>query len=92
MGKIEGEIEVDYCPTATMWADGLTKPLQGKMFEDFRNHLMNPGDPIDEGVCCENPNTSTDERRECMDEEQALWTWLRNLHLQLESGILPDPS
>ena len=70
-GKIkEGEIEVDYCPTATMWADGLTKPLQGKMFEDFRNHLMNPGDSADEGVCCGNPNTRTDERRECMDDEQ----------------------
>jgi len=43
-GKVkEGEIEVNYCPTATMWADGLTKPLQGKMFEDFRNHLLNQG-------------------------------------------------
>ena len=48
-GKVkEGEIEVNYCPTATMWADGLTKPLQGKMFEDFRNHLLNPGDSTDE--------------------------------------------
>ena len=61
---------MDYCPTATMWADGLTKPLQGKMFEDCRNHLMNPRDSADEGVCCGNPNTRTDERRECMDDEQ----------------------
>ena len=70
-GKVkEGEIEVDYCPTAIMWADGLTKPLQGKMFVDFRNHLLNPGDSTDEGVCCENQNTMSDERRECMGDEQ----------------------
>ena len=69
-GKIkEGEIKLNYCPAATMWADGLTKPLQGKMFEDFRNHLLNPGDSTDEGVCCENPNTRADERRECMDDK-----------------------
>jgi len=53
-----------------MWADGLTKPLQGKMFVDLRNHLLNPGDSTDEGVCCGNPNTRTDGRRECMDDEQ----------------------
>ncbi len=50
-GKVEeGEIEVNYCPTATMWADRLTKPLQGKMFDDFRNHLLNPRNSTDEGV------------------------------------------
>ena len=29
----KGLMEVDYCPTEEMWADVLTKPLQGK---DFR--------------------------------------------------------
>ena len=33
-GKVkEGKIELNYCPTATMWADRLTKPLQGNMIE-----------------------------------------------------------
>ena len=58
------------CPTAVMWADGLTKPLHGKMFVDFRNHLLNPGDSTDERVCCENQNTMSDERKECIGDEQ----------------------
>ena len=40
------------------------------MFEDFRNHLLTPGDSPDEGVCYENANTMADERRECMDDKQ----------------------
>jgi len=46
------------------------KLKQGKMFVDFRNHLLNPGDSTDDGVCCENQNTMSDERRECMGDEQ----------------------
>ena len=73
---------------AIAFSDGLTKPLQGKMFVDFRNHLLNPGYSTDEGVCCVNPNMMSDKRRECMGDEQRL----KNLHLQLGSGKIPDPS
>ncbi len=36
-----GEIEVKFCPTDDMWADVLTKPLQGQKFRDMRGFLQN---------------------------------------------------
>ena len=38
-----GEFTVQYCPTDDMWADLLTKPLQGAKFLKFRQILMNHG-------------------------------------------------
>ena len=35
-----GQIEVIYCPTERMVADFFTKPLQGKVFNVFRNAIM----------------------------------------------------
>jgi hypothetical protein len=35
------EIEIRYCPTEAMWADILTKPLQGAGFRIMRHHLQN---------------------------------------------------
>ena len=40
-----GEIDLQYCPTEQMWADVLTKPLQGAKFRLLRAFLMNC--PID---------------------------------------------
>jgi hypothetical protein len=40
-----GELDLQYCPTETMWADVLTKPLQGAKFRLMRTFLMNC--PID---------------------------------------------
>ncbi len=40
-----GEIDLCYCPTKHMWADVLTKPLQGLKFRQMRAILMNC--PID---------------------------------------------
>ncbi len=37
----EGEMQVIDCPTKTMWADVLTKPLQGVAFKKMRAELMN---------------------------------------------------
>jgi hypothetical protein len=31
-----GEVDLRYCPTGRMWADVLTKPLQGQMFRDMQ--------------------------------------------------------
>ena len=40
--KIEaGEVSLKYCPTEKMWADILTKPMQGKAFREMRAKLMN---------------------------------------------------
>ena len=36
----KGLISVEHCPTGDMIADYLTKPLQGKQFEKFRNLIM----------------------------------------------------
>jgi hypothetical protein len=36
-----GEITLTYCPTDLMWADILTKPLQGSAFRTMREFLMN---------------------------------------------------
>jgi len=37
----QGEILVKYLPTDKMWADGLSKPLQGNPFCLFRHHVLN---------------------------------------------------
>jgi hypothetical protein len=36
-----GEINLQYCPTDTMWADVLSKPLQGQKFCDMHAFLQN---------------------------------------------------
>ncbi len=35
------EVDLKYCPTDQMWADVLTKPLQGQKFREMRSFLMN---------------------------------------------------
>ena len=36
----KGNIEVEYCPTKQMWADPMTKPLQGSEFRNMADLLM----------------------------------------------------
>ena len=36
----KGNLRVEYCPTKQMWADGLTKPLQGSLGKQMRRKLM----------------------------------------------------
>ena len=36
-----GELQLHYCPTEEIWADVLTKPLQGLKFKKMRAFLMN---------------------------------------------------
>jgi hypothetical protein len=36
-----GEIDLRYCPTGQMWADVLTKSLQGQLFRDMQAFLQN---------------------------------------------------
>ena len=40
-----GELDLQYCPTEQMWANVLTKPLQGQKFREMHSFLMNC--PID---------------------------------------------
>ncbi len=34
------ELEVEWCPTAEMTGDFMTKPTQGKLFKKFRDQIM----------------------------------------------------
>ena len=36
----KGKLEVEYCPTKEMWADPMTKPLQGLDFKRSADQLM----------------------------------------------------
>jgi hypothetical protein len=45
-----GEIDVQYCPTDVMWADVLTKPLQGQQFRDMRAFLQNCSRSYDDNI------------------------------------------
>ena len=38
---IDGEIKTSFKPTGEMWADGLSKPLQGNQFVLSRNQVLN---------------------------------------------------
>ena len=38
-----GEVRVEWCPTAEMVADFMTKPLQGAAFRKFRDLIMGRG-------------------------------------------------
>ena len=33
-------LSIEYCPTGEMWADYMTKPLQGATFEKFKKKIM----------------------------------------------------
>jgi hypothetical protein len=45
-----GEIDMRYCLTDVMWADVLTKPLQGQKFRDMRAFLQNCPRDYDDDV------------------------------------------
>jgi hypothetical protein len=45
-----GEIDLRYYPTGEMWADVLTKPLQGQLFRDMRAFLQNCSSDYDDDL------------------------------------------
>ena len=36
----KGNLSIEYCPTDVMWADFMTKPLQGEKFRKFRDKIL----------------------------------------------------
>ena len=36
----KGNMSIEYCPTDMMWADYMTKPLQGEKFRKFRDDIL----------------------------------------------------
>jgi hypothetical protein len=52
------ELDLQYCPTKQMWADVLTKPVQGPKFQSMRAFLMNcPIDYSEEPCFIPSPNS-----------------------------------
>ncbi len=78
-----GEVDLRYCPTGRMWADVLTKPLQGQMFRDMRAFLQNCLRDYDDDIELqqdEQAHQSTKEQvatvsssRECVGTKQLRW-------------------
>jgi hypothetical protein len=57
-------VSIQDCPTGEMIADLFTKPLQGAMFQKFRNFIMN-----------NNPTTdSLSDHRSVLGNEDNAWT------------------
>ncbi len=71
-----GEIDFKFCPTDEMWADVLTKPLQGQKFRDMRAFFQNcPVDYNDdiEFLLSMKPQDVASSQ-ECVDEHAKLKT------------------
>ena len=73
---MKGEIDLEYCTTEKMIADFLTKPLQGKLFQKFREVIMgwrpisDLGDPgIKEVIVKEAQKSKTDAMKTNANEE-----------------------
>ncbi len=68
-----------YCPTGEMWADVLTKPLQGQLFRDMRAFLQNCSRDYDDNLerqedeqvqdMIKQQVTTVTSSRECVDEQ-----------------------
>jgi hypothetical protein len=41
-----GELKIEYCPTADMWGDFFTKPLQGSPYKRMRAQIMNLSEDV----------------------------------------------
>jgi hypothetical protein len=69
-----GEIDVKFCPTDEMWADVLTKPLQGQKFRDMRAFLQNCPRDYDDDTEFKISMKPQDvaSSRECVDEHAKL--------------------
>ncbi len=78
-----GEVDLGYCPTGCMWADVLTKPLQGQMFRDMQAFFHNCSRDYDDDLELqqdEQAHQSTKEQvatvfslRECVGTKKLRW-------------------
>jgi hypothetical protein len=67
-----GVIDVKFHPTDQMWADVLTKPLQGQKFRDMRAFLQNCPQDYEDDTEVASPMTPQDvaSLRECVGENK----------------------
>jgi len=52
--RLQGGVNIEYCPTEKMWHDVLNKPKQGAEYRLNRSHLMNIPIKCDDDVECKN--------------------------------------
>ena len=73
------EIDIKFCPTDEMWADILTKPLQGQKFRDMRAFLQNCprdyNDDAEQKLSMKPQDVASSQ--ECVDEHAKLKTQLK---------------
>ncbi len=67
-----GEIDLPYCPTDIMWADVLTKPLQGQKFRDMQAILQNCPRDYDDDIELQNNPLA----RQTMNHQVTTNVWL----------------
>ena len=98
-------MEVEYCNTKMMWADILTKPLQGQQFRTYRAKLMNCDEQYDDtgqdnmikegtitGVCPaeRSVKAKTPVPRECVGSEKKYYGNSGDFARKDVTGIKPD--
>ncbi len=83
-----GEIDVEFCPTNDMWADVLTKLLQGQKFRNMHAFLQNCPRDYNDDVEFQLSMKAQDvaSLRECVDEHAKLKTNRGDAH-----NITRDP-
>jgi hypothetical protein len=80
------ELRIEYCPTGDMLADFFTKPLQGSLFQKFRNQVMN----IDPGTKLYQDHRSVLENESGIDTEEG-WTVV-NRHKNVNTSVNSEVS
>ncbi len=67
-----GVINVKFCPTDQMWADVLTKPLQGQKFRDMQTFLQNCPQDYEDNAEVASPMMPQDDAssQECIGENR----------------------
>ena len=86
---LRNKLEVLFCPTDDMWADFLTKALQGKKFARFRQILMNHGNStlIEEIADREEGKINSEERKISPDATLKKVRESRNMKTRAQKSI-----
>jgi hypothetical protein len=86
-----GEIDLQYCPTEQMWADVLTKPLQGAKFRLMRAFLMNCPINYSEDLVItptSNPTTSSPSLPSFVPTDEPTDNLMKKRSLRHRGGVL----
>ena len=71
-----GEINLRNCPTDVMWANVLTKPLQGQKFRDMRAFLQNCPRDYDDDIELQTDQLARRSINQQAKTVASLWEWV----------------